>query len=184
MKLEEYKKNIKILVDTIQTKEFIDSVSLLKETQQKGKRIFFAGNGGSAASANHFSCDISKNILGENGSHYRTLSVASDVSTLTALGNDISFESIFFEQLKVQMDIDDILIAISASGNSPNIKLACEYVKSLNNKIIGFSGFSGGILKQLADISFHVDSYEYEVVEDLHSIILHSIISYLKNDNH
>ena len=182
MNFKNYTNNVKALVDTINEKEFYETISLLKETQQKGKRIFFAGNGGSAASANHFSCDIAKNVVGDNGFHYRTLTVSSDSSTITALGNDIGFDNIFRVQLELQMDPGDILIAISASGNSPNIKRACEYVKDLNNKIIGLSGFNGGVLRQFADISFHVDSNEYEVVEDLHSIILHSIISYLKSE--
>jgi len=181
LNINDYKVLIKEATDAINPIAIEKSIDLILQTCNSHNTIFLAGNGGSAASANHFACDMAKNLITSDGNRFKTISVSASAATLTALGNDTGYENIFSEQLKLLMNKGDILIAISASGNSPNIVKACEEAKKMNNRIIGLSGFTGGKLKELSDISFYVNSPRYEVVEDLHSIIMHGIISCFKS---
>ena len=140
------------------------------------KTIFIIGNGGSAATASHMSNDLLIGTRTQNNEKpFRVISLTDNVAVMTALGNDTDYKNIFRGQLEKLFQPEDLLIAISASGNSPNILAACEYVKSKKGKIIGFSGFDGGELKFLADINVVVETEkgEYGPVEDIHMILDH-----------
>lgn len=135
-------------------------------------RIFIAGNGGSAAIAEHASCDLGK------GCHLATtlqmISLVSNTALLTAVGNDIGYDSIFSYPLDLaEPKPGEVLILISSSGNSPNIIKAAELALKKKMTVIGFSGFDGGKLKVLADIAIHVPIANYGIVEDCHQMILH-----------
>lgn len=144
-----------------------------------GRRVFIAGNGGSAATAEHFSVDLGV------GSHIRdarnvvnAISLSSNASIITALGNDISFESVFAKHFEVMKpEQGDLVVVISASGNSPNIIKLLETAKQFQIKTFAFTGFDGGKAKKIADISIHVptETGEYGIVEDLHLSICHFI---------
>lgn len=148
------------------------------------RRVYVAGNGGSAATADHFVADLGV------GAHVRNkerivdaISLTSNSSVLTALGNDVSFDSIFSKQLQIhQPRAGDIVIAISASGNSPNIIKLLEISKSYNVLTCALTGFDGGIAKSISDISVHVptEKWEYGIVEDIHLAICHVVAEALR----
>lgn len=177
---------LKSLIDTANNMDYTVIEKLLEEfdiARKTDKRIFALGNGGSASHANHFACDLGKNVTKDENGRFRVVSVCENMATLTAYANDIDYASVFSEQLKNYGLIPgDIIFAISASGNSPNVLSACEYGKSRGSKIISLTGFDGGKLKKMSDLSVHVKSNEYEKVEDLHMMVMHMIVSYFKKN--
>ena len=156
-------------------------VNLLLAARESGNAVFFIGNGGSAATASHFANDISIGTRTGDEKPFRAISLTDNVAVMTALANDEGYDRMFVEQLKVQMRDGDSLVAISASGNSPNVIAAVEYAQSRSATIVGLTGFDGGRLKELSDISLHVQTAkgEYGPVEDIHMIFDHLVGSYL-----
>lgn len=152
----------------------------LEKASRNGNMIYLIGNGGSAATSLHFAQDLEKGTATEGISHFKTESLVGNVSYLTAVGNDTSFENIFSDQLKAKLMENDVVIGISASGNSPNLIKAFEYAKSKKARIIAFLGFDGGKMKVLADVKIHVktDKGEYGPVEDIHMILFHIIATF------
>ena len=156
------------------------AVQLVRETYRADRQIFTTGNGGSAAVAVHLAADFGKNIARPDEKHPRIMTLCANSSALTALGNDCGYDETFSGQLRNFFNPGDLLIAISSSGNSPNIIKGVEFAQANGGKVIGMSGFNGGRLRQLADISLHVPVNVYEVVEDMHSIFCHAIIHAMK----
>lgn len=165
-----------------------DALNLLNETRLKGSRIYICGNGGSSATASHFQNDFNKGVSEHIDLPFRFHCLNDNVATLMAIANDIGFEEVFRFQLRGNLAPDDILIAISGSGNSANVINAVEYAKQQGNKIIGLTGFSGGKLKDLSDISLHAPIDSMQVTEDIHMIFDHLMMSifykYLCGKNH
>jgi len=156
-------------------------ITVLRDAGQKGKRIFVIGNGGSAATASHFMCDLGKNTaLGNN--RFKAISLSESVSYISAYGNDVGFESVFAEQLRNLLESGDLLIAISASGNSPNIIQAAEFAIENGGTVIGLTGFNGGRLKELANLSLNIPLDTYEQIEDVHLILCHLIVCAFKRN--
>lgn len=143
--------------------------------------MFIAGNGGSASISSHFTVDLLKSIETRNR-QFRLHCLNDSVPTITATGNDISFESIFSRQIKSYGRKGDLLFVISSSGNSNNILNGLQEAKRIEMQTIALTGFDGGKAAQVADISIHVPTEigDYGVVEDVHSSICHAISSYLK----
>ena len=178
----EYINSLKNLIDNINPEEVQKAIDVLKEAHKDKKRIFIVGNGGSAATANHFACDFGKNAIQDDENRFKILSLSDNSSAITAYGNDNGYENVFSEQLKNLMEPGDVLFAISASGNSPNIIKAVELADKKNGVIIGLSGFTGGKLKEMAHVNINVASDQYEPIEDLHLIITHIIVSWFKKN--
>lgn len=161
---------------------FSKAVEILTGAYRGDKQIFIAGNGGSAGTANHFVCDFGKNAVPQPGKRrFRIMSLSDNVEKITALGNDLAFEEIFRQQLINLMNEGDVLIVVSASGNSPNIVRACEYAREKNARIIALAGFSGGKIKDLADAALVAPLESYEQIEDIHLIMLHMLVYYFRN---
>lgn len=156
------------------------ALDILMEAYRGDKQVFIFGNGGSAATANHFVCDFGKNAVLGDQRRFRIISVSDNVEKITALGNDIAYEQIFRQQLINLMRKGDVAIAISASGNSPNVVRACEYVKELGNKLIVLAGFDGGKIAPMGDAAMVAQMKSYERVEDIHLILLHMFVCYFK----
>lgn len=175
-----YLDNINDIIKDLETDNISKAIASIKEARETDKRIFVFGNGGSAATANHFAADFSKNATRDDDNRFKIISLSNNVSSITACGNDIGFETVFEEQLKNLMQEEDLIICISASGNSPNIIKAVEYGRKKKGTIIGITGFNGGRLKEISDINIHVNSDSYEQVEDLHLIIAHIIVYWFK----
>ena len=164
-----------------------EALQLVEKAYRDGKQIFIVGNGGSASTASHMVCDFQKFILGYKGDRkiprMKALSLSDNTEVLTAWANDVGYEVVFSEQLKNLADEGDLLIALSASGNSPNIIRAVEVAKLKGIKVIGLTGFAGGKLKELADVPIHVESNDYGIVENVHLMFGHLAARYLVDQN-
>ncbi len=180
--VQNYVKDLIELENELDIEAMGNIIQSFEAARQSGDRIFIFGNGGSAAHANHFAGDLSKNVTRREKGRFHILSLCENMTVITAYANDIGYESVFCEQLKnYRLKEGDLVFAISSSGNSPNVVQACEYAGERGAKILSLTGFSGGKLKEMSDISLHIKCNEYEKVEDLHMAALHMIVSYFKN---
>lgn len=152
----------------------------LTEAYRNRRTLWTCGNGGSAAISDHFSCDHLKGVRANTALRPRVLSLSSNAALLTAIGNDFSFDRIFEHQLESLAQPGDILVAISSSGNSPNIIQAVTTAKSLGLKTIGFVGFDGGELARIADHALHVKVANYGIVEDAHQSLMHVLAQFIR----
>lgn len=149
----------------------------------RGGTVWVAGNGGSAAIADHTVCDSSKGTHVPGTPPFRTISLASNVPMLTALANDISYDAVFSEQLKYYLTEKDAVLVVSSSGNSPNVVAACEYAKAQGVPTIAFVGFKGGKLARIADHVVHIAIDNYGIVEDTHQSLIHMLTQYMRARN-
>ena len=147
----------------------------LLSCQARGRVVFAAGNGGSAATASHFACDLAKGTRRDGPPTFRVVALTDNVPLLTAWANDTGYERVFAEQLASLARPGDVFLAISASGNSPNVLAAAETARANDLVSIGLTGHTGGRLAPLVDIALRVPSDRIEVVEDAHLIVAHSI---------
>jgi D-sedoheptulose 7-phosphate isomerase len=172
----DYLTEVLAALDAAEISAFADT---LMEARERGARIFFIGNGGSAATASHFVNDLTKTPTPDRP--FRALSLTENVALLTALANDYGYEHVFRHQLETLMGSGDVVVAISASGNSPNIVSAIEYANAHGATTIGLTGFDGGRLRQIADVCVHAPTNhgEYGPAEDVHMILDHLVTSYL-----
>lgn len=153
------------------------AMQLIMETYNNKNKIYIFGNGGSSATASHFQNDFNKGISEYVETKFNFTCLNDNVATLMAIANDIGFEEVFRFQLKNKLEDGDLIMAISGSGNSMNVINAVEYAKSKGNKIIGLTGYSGGKLKEMSDVSLHADVMSMQVTEDIHMIYDHLIMS-------
>jgi D-sedoheptulose 7-phosphate isomerase len=149
----------------------------LVEAQAAGKAVYLFGNGGSAALASHMACDLGKGATVPSGERFRVMSLASNVSLMTAWANDSSYEDIFAEQLSNFVGPGDIAFAISCSGNSANVLNALRVARRAHAKTLGLSGFQGGKMKELCDLCMIVPSDNMQIIEDLHLVAAHAIFT-------
>ncbi|KIL38417.1 hypothetical protein SD70_26515 [Gordoniibacillus kamchatkensis] len=170
-------------IHTIQSLNF-DLVRTIQEEMEQARveerQLFVIGNGGSATSATHWACDFGKGVNVEGNTRFRVQSLTDNTAWMTALGNDISYEDIFLEQLKNVLKRGDLVIGLSVSGNSENVVRAFRYAKEQGAKIIAIVGAKEGKMKELADIALVVPSEDYGIVEDVHMFVNHVISQYLR----
>lgn len=152
-------------------------LNLLEESVKRDATIYIFGNGGSAATASHFQNDFNKGVSEHTDKKFRFLCLNDNVATVMAIANDIGYEEVFRFQLQGRIKEGDILIAISGSGNSPNVINAVEYGKKHGCKVVGLTGYSGGRLKEISDISLHVPINSMQITEDVHMIFNHLMMS-------
>lgn len=180
------KSSIKILQD-LPSKGIAEAINILQATYERDGRIYVFGNGGSLAMATHWVADFNKTIfshhLDKNVRRFQAIRLPTTEEELTAWANDVSFEMVFAGPLRNYIKDGDTVIAISSSGNSANVIKAVELAKEYKIPVIGVSGFNGGKLNELADVKICVKTGkdEYELVEGVHSVILHLITKYFKN---
>ncbi len=168
---------LKLVLDSI-TPESIDKlVAEFESARSAGNTIFVAGNGGSATTATSMANDIGFDVIKKTGTDkpFRVLALTDNTSVITAIANDVGYENVFLNQLKIHYRQGDKLLAISASGNSSNVVTAVEWVKEQGGCVISFVGFAGGKLKEISDVVVHVqsESGEYGPVEDAHLVLNH-----------
>ncbi len=152
----------------------------LDDARANGRTIFVCGNGGSAAIANHLVCDCMKGVAVDAGKHMHVTSLACNVPLMTAIANDIGYDEVFSSQLEWQAVPGDVLIAISSSGESPNIVNALFTARDMGVTTIAISGFSGGIAVSQANHSVHIKSDNYGVIEDVSQSVMHYIAQTLR----
>ncbi|MBU1659473.1 SIS domain-containing protein [bacterium] len=174
---KDYTGRLIALLQSIDTDAIAEIIQALERT--KG-RIYIIGNGGSAATASHMVNDLGVGLKRRDIRNFDVQSLSDNTPVCSAIANDIGYENVFYMQLKNRISKDDLLIAISCSGNSSNITKALSYAREQGATVIGVTGFDGGELKRLSHISFHVDTpkNEYGLVEDMHMILDHIIYSY------
>jgi D-sedoheptulose 7-phosphate isomerase len=173
----EYLSSVLRRIDRQEVGQFIRTLLAARET---GATVFFIGNGGSAATASHFANDLA---IGCNDYDrpFRVVSLTDNVAVLTAIANDFGYEDVFLRQLRVLAKRGDVLVAISASGNSPNLLKAFEFARTAGVKTVALTAFDGGKMKQIADEGVHVptEPKEYGPAEDAHMILDHLVGTYL-----
>jgi D-sedoheptulose 7-phosphate isomerase len=178
--VSEYLERLRGAVDALPR----DRLNALGETlfraYRNNKQVFILGNGGSSSTASHMAADLAKNTIGPNMKRFRIVSLNDNAAILTALANDLGYEHVFSEQLTNLVQAGDVLIVVSASGNSPNVLSAMRYARSRSAEVVGLLGFSGGAAADLSDIALVVPSDHYGVIEDIHLIINHVLVDYFK----
>ncbi len=147
--------------------------ALIYHALEDGRTVYIIGNGGSASTASHMACDLGKGASVPGKPRLRVVSLTDNMAHFSAIANDISYDAVFVEQLRNLLLPGDVLIGISASGNSPNVVDAFSCARGIGAKTIGLVGFTGGKMKKLSDVVIHVESSEYGPVEDAHLSINH-----------
>lgn len=174
----EYSQQLSSTLSLVDASKVDEVYQLLKWTKRD---IYLFGNGGSAAIANHWVCDFSKGGYEDTGRRSKAISLSANMPLITAIANDIGYEYIFSKQLEyLNPKYHDIAIAISSSGNSKNIVLGITKAKALGVTTVAITGFAGGVAATLADISIHIPSSNYGIVEDISMMILHSLSQELR----
>lgn len=175
-----YLRYLTTVLQGIDTKEIGRFIETLLDARERGAMIFFIGNGGSAATASHFANDLA---IGTNDYEkpFRVCALTDNVAVMTAIGNDFGYEDIFSRQLRVLGKRGDVLVAISASGNSPNLLKAFEAARSAGIRTVALTAFDGGKMRQMADEGVHVPTAlkEYGPAEDAHMVLDHLVGAYL-----
>ena len=180
--IQDYIKGLHGCLDELShQKEKIERVAnIIFEVYRKGKQVFIMGNGGSAATASHSALGFEKQSAVEGKPRLKSKSLTDNIALITAWANDVDYTSVFVEQLRNQLEEGDVVISISASGSSPNVLRAIEYAKERGAITIGFAGFGGGSLEQLAGECIILSSKDYGQVEDAHLALTHILSDMLK----
>lgn len=171
----DYKQQLVAALDTVDLDRVEALIEVFRKARAEDRQIFVFGNGGSAATANHFACDIVKGASYGRDKRFRIMALSEQVATLTAYSNDVGYESVFVEPLKNFARPGDIVMAISGSGNSENVIRAIEYANSIGCYTVGLSGMSGGRLRPSVDLSVHVPANHMGRVEDAHFFVCHMV---------
>ena len=181
---EFYSNYIKVknqLLREVNKKEVKNVIQEILIASKKKRNIFSCGNGGSAPTAEHLSCDFTKGSSTNTNLNLKVFSLNSNVSLMTAIANDISYDDIFSYQLNRYGKANDILLAFSVSGSSKNILKCAKIAKSKKIKIISFTGFNGGKIKKLSKYNINFTSNNFGIVEDCHLSMMHYISQYIRN---
>lgn len=172
---ENYREHLVRTINGMDLTRVDQAIEWLREARDAGRTVFVCGNGGSAATASHFVCDILKGASFQRDKRFRIIALTDNLATLTAYSNDVSYECVFAEQLKNFAQPGDVVMAISGSGNSPNVLRAVEYANSQGCKSIGLTGRDGGALGKCAQLNIQVTEPHMGRIEDAHMIVCHMI---------
>lgn len=185
--IKNYIKKSQKLLEHLPVKEISKAINILQGTYERDGRIYVFGNGGSLSMATHWVADFNKTVfsghLDKNLRRFQAIRLPTTESEITAWANDVGFDMIFAGPLKNYIKEGDTIIAISSSGNSLNVIKAVKLAREYKVPVIGVTGFDGGILNKLSDAKIFVKTAKgsYELVEGIHSVILHLITLYFKN---
>ena len=168
---------------SINTNNIKKACSALEDAISQNNTIFTCGNGGSASISDHFVCDHMKGIRKSTNLFPRIYSLSSNLSVISAISNDITYDDIFLFQLQSLSSQNDVLITISSSGDSENIIKAIKWAKINKLRTISFTGFDGGRSLKIADINIHINSYNYGIIEDCHQSIMHILSQFIRQKN-
>lgn len=172
--LADYTARCKAALDGLDRDGVARIVELLADARGRGRTVFAAGNGGSAATASHFATDLIK-LASAPAAPFRALALSDNAPLLTALGNDVGYDAVFVEQLRTLGQAGDVLVAFSTSGNSPNVVKAVEFARSAGMATVALTGADGGQLAGLADCVLKIADDHVGRVEDAHLIVVHLI---------
>lgn len=179
---EAYRKEVVQAIDLIDTEKVHQAIEWFRDARDAGRHIFVCGNGGSASTASHFACDIIKGASFNRDRKFRIIPLTDQMPTMTAYANDVSYDSVFVEPLRNFAESGDLFMALSGSGNSPNVLRAMEYANSVGCKTIALTGRDGGKLGLLAQLNIQVPVPHMGRIEDSHLIVCHMIGYYFMED--
>lgn len=185
--IQKYSKKSQIALKNLPKQEIAKALNILEAVYERDGRIYVFGNGGSLSLATHWVSDFNKTVfshyLDKHSRRFQAIRLPSTEEELTAWANDVGFDMVFAGPLQNYLQDSDVVIAISSSGNSPNVIRAVELAKKRKIPVIGVSGFNGGKLNKLADakILIRTRKGEYEIVEGIHCVILHLMTKYFKD---
>jgi D-sedoheptulose 7-phosphate isomerase len=174
----EYKAKLLRTLETVDLQAVGQAVEILLEARDENRHIFVCGNGGSASTASHFVCDMVKGASFQRERRFRIMALTDSLPTLTAYSNDVGYDCVFTEQLKNFAQKNDVVIALSGSGNSANVIGAVEYANSIGCQTIALTGRDGGKLGPLAKLQIHVAEPHMGRIEDGHMIVCHMLCYY------
>ncbi len=176
----DYVARLHAAVDALPRTDLVKLGDMLFRAYQNGKQVLTLGNGGSGSTASHMSADLGKNTIQANMRRFRVLSLNDNMSLLTALANDTGYENVFAEQIKNLIRPGDLLIVLSASGDSPNVMQAIRCAQERSAEVVGLLGFGGGQAAKIVDLPIVVASSDYGIVEDVHLIINHILVEHFQ----
>jgi len=160
-------------LDGVSREQFEEFIHLLEDAYHNDRQVFFMGNGGSASTASHFICDLNKGVSYGRPKRFRGISLNDNLATMTAYANDVTYEDVFVEQLRNFLEAGDLVVAISGSGNSPNVLKAIAYANSHGAHTVGLCGFDGGKLAAAVRTPVLAPIHDMQKAEDAHMILLH-----------
>ena len=179
-----YLGHVRRCLDALPVADVARFVECLERAYTDDRQVYIVGNGGSAATASHMACDLAKNVYpaapGVPVRRFRVTSLTDNVALITALANDCGYERVFSEQLTNVLQKDDLVIAISASGNSPNVLEAIALARERGARTAALLGFDGGRARRLVDVAVVVASDDYGHVEDLHLVLNHLVATWMR----
>jgi D-sedoheptulose 7-phosphate isomerase len=187
--IQDYLCEVGRVADDLSVEDIGKVIDLLFDAWQKGSQVFICGNGGSASTATHFACDISKTTIIDGKKRFRAYCLNDNIPLMSALTNDDGFDNLYYEQLKDRFQEGDILVCLSVHGGagkdkaglwSQNLLKAMKYARDLGGKLIGFSGFDGGPMKDVADVCVVVPANSTPQVESFHLTLEHLVCSCLR----
>jgi D-sedoheptulose 7-phosphate isomerase len=172
---EQYKTELLKALDRVPLEKVNAAIDWFRKARNDGRRIFVCGNGGSASTASHFACDVVKGASYQRDSRFRIIALTDQLPTITAYANDVSYDSVFVEQLKNFAEPGDLFMGISGSGNSPNVLRAMEYANATGLQTLALTGRDGGKLGPMAQLNIQVAEPHMGRIEDAHMIVCHMI---------
>ncbi|HNS52819.1 MAG TPA: SIS domain-containing protein [Anaerolineae bacterium] len=176
-----YVGDIKETLDRLPWEDIERAVEVLARARLSDRQVFIMGNGGSAATASHFACDLAKGTLLPGRPRFRVIALTDNMPLFSALANDYGYHRVFIEQLASLVRPGDIVIGISGSGKSPNVVNALHFARQMGATTIGMTGYDGGEVKPLVDVCIHVRNGCMEQVEDLHLLLEHLVCTELRH---
>jgi D-sedoheptulose 7-phosphate isomerase len=178
--IQKYIADLQNTLDLLPIQSINTVVNALHDARLKKRNIFVMGNGGSASTASHITCDLAKNTRVSTVPHIRISEITDNSAIFSAYGNDEGYENVFVQYLANFLEPNDVVIGISTSGKSPNVLKAIGYANHIKALTIGMTGFDGGQLKSIANMSVHIPSNCIEQIEDIHLIIGHIFCTELR----
>jgi len=175
-----YFHEIQSLLEQIDPAPVAAAIDALHEARLRGRQVFVMGNGGSASTASHAACDLAKNTTGPGWPLFKVFGLADNMALFSALSNDYGYENAFVRQLEPLLEPEDVVIAISTSGNSANVLRAAKLARQRGARVIGLTGFDAGELAALSDFHLHIPSDCIEQVEDVHLMLEHLMVRTLR----
>ncbi len=184
--VEDYFKKLNKIFKNIDIETIEEAKKILFQAWKRDKKIFVMGNGGSASTSTHMAADIGKGTLSreydDTMKRFKIMSLTDNMASVMAFSNDYGYEHVFVQQLKNLVSEGDVVIGISASGNSPNVIEALDFANEKNAITIGLLGFDGGKIKDMVDVAIHIKDNHYGRVEDIHLIINHLFVDMLEHE--
>jgi len=176
-----YLRDVADVISRLPVHDIEKIVGVIAQARRQKNKVLIFGNGGSAATASHFACDLSKGAMRKGSPRIRALALTDSLPILTAWANDSDYENIFAEQIECHVEVGDVVIAISGSGNSPNVLKGVAVARRMGATTIGLTAFGGGKLKDVVDVPLVVPVHNMEQAEDVHLVLEHVIATCLRS---